>query len=1004
MDILKTKDRICEDITCDIEAQSSLHKGNLDWMRHNLHPYVFLTMHEEPGVMLTLATNLHRMADNQRITLVEREDHLICACLDQPGTLYESMQLLGDRAISYAEITHSMGRIPGVNMGLELQRFHFARKSEKEVLQAPKARIPLAITKPIVEIHKHDNPDADLAPFKRALELFWINNENYVRVSPPQRVARVLWLYLQAKANRGLYLHTEPAEDVYHHRETRVMFSVGNPPSSGFMAQVVEVLNRLGLGIRRAYCLSISTGVHPYLMCTFYVTTRGKGSEEELMPGGELFAKLRRELYNTQVLAPVSRVYRELVVKGTLDGEQGTLVNAMTAFCHTTLGHNSPDRYDLTEVRRALDTNPRMCKRLAELFQLKFDPGLELELDARTKDYATARDELESRIAGYNTGHRWLDQVRKTVFRAALALIDNTLKTNFYVPEKHGISFRLDPAYLETLGEEFSSDLPPERPFRITFFFGRYGAGYHIGFSDIARGGWRTILCSTADDFITNSTTLFREVYVLAHTQHLKNKDIYEGGSKLAMVLDTNGLERDRVTARLYKEQYGLINAFLDIYVTDEEGCASSPHVIDYYREDEPIELGPDENMHDEMVELIACLGRDRGYVLGNGIISSKNIGINHKQYGVTSLGVVTFAEIIMRDMGIDIRKDVFTVKITGGTNGDVAGNAMRLLLDRCPKMELKLVASGSGALFDPDGIDHTELSGLVLRENVDSFDPEKLNIGGFILHRNKKREEGLRELFLKVVKTPKGVEEQWVTSDEFYREFASLLFTVDADLFIPAGGRPETVHEGNWDRFLDGEGKPTCRVVVEGANSYITPPARQALQDHGVVIIRDASANKCGVISSSYEIIANLMMTDKEFLRHKDAYVADVLKILEKRASDEAHLLLARKAQGSDKPLVFTEISRMLSDEINAKYAMLFEFFTKNPELADTKEFKRVIMSHLPDFLGRNPKFRKRVSTLPRKVLSAILASEIATSLIYRGGWGEDFEVTLARYVKEKF
>ena len=59
------------------------------------------------------------------------------------------------------------------------------------------------------------------------------------------------------------------------------------------------------------------------------------------------------------------------------------------------------------------------------------------------------------------------------------------------------------------------------------------------------------------------------------------------------------------------------------------------------------------------------------GYVLGSGIMSSKRVGINHKQYGVTSLGVVTFAEIAMREQGIDIRRDPFSVKLTGGPNGN---------------------------------------------------------------------------------------------------------------------------------------------------------------------------------------------------------------------------------------------------------------------------------------------------------------------------------------------
>ena len=84
------------------------------------------------------------------------------------------------------------------------------------------------------------------------------------------------------------------------------------------------------------------------------------------------------------------------------------------------------------------------------------------------------------------------------------------------------------------------------------------------------------------------------------------------------------------------------------------------------------------------------------------------------------------------------------------------------------------------------------------------------------------------------------------------FREFGDLPFSVAADLFIPAGGRPETINEGNWKRFLLPDGSPSSRVIVEGANSFITPAARLELQKKDVVLMRDASANKCGVISSS--------------------------------------------------------------------------------------------------------------------------------------------------------
>ncbi len=48
-------------------------------------------------------------------------------------------------------------------------------------------------------------------------------------------------------------------------------------------------------------------------------------------------------------------------------------------------------------------------------------------------------------------------------------------------------------------------------------------------------------------------------------------------------------------------------------------------------------------------------------------------------------------------------------------------------------------------------------------------------------------------------------------------------------------------------------------RAVVEGANIYFTSGARSELQKRGVLILKDSSANKTGVICSSFEIIARL-------------------------------------------------------------------------------------------------------------------------------------------------
>jgi len=55
------------------------------------------------------------------------------------------------------------------------------------------------------------------------------------------------------------------------------------------------------------------------------------------------------------------------------------------------------------------------------------------------------------------------------------------------------------------------------------------------------------------------------------------------------------------------------------------------------------------------------------------------------------------------------------------------------------------------------------------------------------------------------------GSRQRWVPTDEFHKEFDSLPFSVKADLFIPAGGRPETIDGSNWKRYLAEDGSPSA-------------------------------------------------------------------------------------------------------------------------------------------------------------------------------------------------
>lgn len=974
-----------------IKGLADAARDGYAWLRDHAPDLAESTLREDEELLAALAASLPRLSTDREVTLVDQEHQLVLARLDEPGSVFETLKTLEDRNIASSEIFHSAEPAPGLAHPLEVHRYEFATKAPRP----EPARLAPAARRAIHAAAAERHPDLPGAALDEAIGLLLADNERYVRLAPPGDVAQLAWILAECRARAGYLLELVERPVPGGLPETTVLFALASPPPRGFLMQVIEVMNALNLGLRRSLVLSASADGVRYFVASFRVAHR---EGVPLTRDSELFRRLRRQIFATQILSVEAPTYRDFVLPRVMTCEDAGLVNAFIGFCHTNCAHNQPDRYTFEDVVRAFHFHPEMCLRLVELFKIRFDP----ERADREEAWARALADVEHEVASHNTGHRLLDDYRRSLFRVALIFVRRCLKTNFFVDEKQALAFRLDPAYLADLGEEFTGDLPPERPFRVTFFMGRYGLGYHIGFADIARGGWRTIFTHTRDDYVTVANRLFRENYVLAHTQHLKNKDIYEGGSKMVVVVHVPGPRRTPAAQGqlLYKVQRGFINAFMDVFVT-AGGRAKDPRVVDHYGEDEPIELGPDENMHDAMIEEIARLSVRRGYLLGGGVMSSKQVGINHKEYGVTSTGVVAFCEIAMRERGVDMRRDPFSVKFTGGPNGDVAGNAMRLLLERCPGVAIKLIVDGTGALVDPAGLDREALGQVVLKADAEAFDPSRLSPGGFLLYRNQKRTEGLRELHRRAEMTPAGLRWDWVTIDEFYQEFDALLFEVEADLFIPSGGRPETIDKGNWQRFLRPDGRPSSPVIVEGANSFITPEARRKLQEAGAVVLRDASANKCGVISSSYEIIGNLLLNEREFLAHKPEYVRDVLEILERRAVDEATLLFRRHREEGGRRL-FTELSEALSLEINQHKARLFRWFEAHPELTLKAPYRQVMLAHLPRMIRESPVFRLRIRQLPAKYRSAILAAELATSMVYRTPLEPDFGAALHDYAQQ--
>ena len=596
--------------------------------------------------------------------------------------------------------------------------------------------------------------------------------------------------------------------------------------------------------------------------------------------------------------------------------------------------------------------NISISNSIAVLFKSRFNPESPISDD----DYASTKKQLIEDIEN-NVD---LEDARSLFFKMIEA-IDAVKRTNLFVEHRYALGMRIDASFLAT--EERN-----EIPFGAFFVHGRQFTGFHVRFRDISRGGVRAIFPRGVEQFAREQERLYDEAYNLAFAQQLKNKDIPEGGSKAAILVNPKG--------RISRSVKAFVNSILDL-ITPEVSTAN--RIVDHLNHEELIYLGPDENITPELINWVVDRAKRRGYPMPTALMSSKpGAGINHKEYGVTSEGVIVFLDSALRAVGINPETDTFTVKITGGPDGDVAGNAIRILnRDYGTNAKIVGIADGSGCGEDPDGLDHMEL--LRLFEEalpISSFDASKLGLSGSVTS----------------IDDPDGFHLRNTMHDR-----------IVCDAFIPAGGRPATIHGGNWKNFITEEGIPSAKVIVEGANLFLTPDARRSLSNEGIIILKDSSANKCGVICSSFEIGACMLLDEPEFMNIKEEFVDQVLTKLRALARSEAELLarLHQHHPHSPLPEMSIQISEVMSRTADAVINHWDEMTSEQLE-----KLKLLVIEHLPAVLI------KRVGEqlwekMPSAYLKWMMAKSLAARIVYREGFeyletmeDDDLAIVALRYL----
>ncbi|KAI9679703.1 MAG: NAD-dependent glutamate dehydrogenase [Bathelium mastoideum] len=500
------------------------------------------------------------------------------------------------------------------------------------------------------------------------------------------------------------------------------------------------------------------------------------------------------------------------------------------------------------------------------------------------------------------------------------------LKTNFYTPTKVALSFRLNPSFLPP--EEY-----PQPLYGMFLVISSEFRGFHLRFRDIARGGIRIVKSRSSEAYLINARSLFDENYGLANTQQRKNKDIPEGGSKGVILLDVHHQDKARVAFEKY------IDSILDLLLPPTSPGIKDP-IVDLHGKEEILFMGPDENTAD-LVDWATEHARNRGAPWWKSFFTGKSPklgGIPHDQYGMTTLSVREYVLGIYRKLNLDetqIRK-----LQTGGPDGDLGSNEILLGKERYTS-----IVDGSGVLVDPSGIDRDELLRLAKeRKMVSSFDTSKLSQQGYriLVEENN-------------ITLPTG---EVVNNGTTFRNTFHLRPSPTYDLFVPCGGRPESIDLGSVGKLIDPKTqKAIVPYIVEGANLFITQEAKLRLEKAGCIVFKDASANKGGVTSSSLEVLASLSFDDAGFEEnmcvHADgrappfyqAYVAQVQAIIRENARLEFEAIWRESEAGG-------EAKSILSDRLSVEITKLQEEVQETELWDDEKLRVSVLSDALPGLL----------------------------------------------------
>lgn len=487
---------------------------------------------------------------------------------------------------------------------------------------------------------------------------------------------------------------------------------------------------------------------------------------------------------------------------------------------------------------KALAYSPEVSLQVLKIFEILFDPALDLAPNERLRRCALVEQSLQVAL------RKVPDITHDRILRAIVALVKNTVRTNFYT-DTETIALKVRSQQVEFM--------PHPRPLFEIFVFSSRIEGTHLRSAKVARGGIRW--SERLDDYRT-------EVLGLMKTQKVKNVIIVPSGAKGGFIIKQQPTTPEAVTAG-YREYIAALLSLADNLV---DGSTVHPQGVVVHDEQDPYFVVAADKGTATFSDIANSIAEnDFSFWLGDAFASGGSAGYDHKKYGITARGGWECVERHARDLGLDT-KAPFTAVGIGDMSGDVFGNAMTITANL-----LLIAAFNHKHIF----IDPTPRADLAFAERLrlfklprsqwSDFSNDIISQGGGIFNRFDKEITITPEIrkALGISDDSSGVVDGETLISHILKAPAALLWNGGIGTYVKARSESNSdVNDGANDAVRINADELRCQMVGEGGNLGFSQKARIEAATLGIRINTDAIDNSGGVDLSDHEVNLKLLFS----------------------------------------------------------------------------------------------------------------------------------------------